>query len=290
VSTNGNNQIYTLIPKVMEDIGAISKNRKNEQQKYSFRGIEDFYQAAHPAMIKHSIFCAPTVVERDVYRFEKTNDQGRVTTWVHVALKVEHRFYAPDGSFVPVTTWGEGLDNSDKASNKAMSGAMKYALIELFCVPTQDVEDSDRTSPENGMRRPPVETVKTPRTFKLESAPLNNEKVGEPQKGIHPPDGADKPFTPELPIEETFEPPVGTPVAEKVDYITAGQASNLHKEFRETVKKYAPDQYLKADEHLYQFLTDKGCLDDKGQPTAGRITAKNWFPIKEAALKYARSL
>lgn len=145
-------QIYELIPKVMKDIGAVAKTRKNEQQKYSFRGIEDFYQAAHPAMITHGIFCAPRVEERDIYRFEKTNEYGKVTTWIHATLRVCHRFYAPDGSSVDVVTVGEGLDNSDKASNKAMSGAMKYALIELFCVPTEDVEDVDRTTPEAGMK------------------------------------------------------------------------------------------------------------------------------------------
>ncbi len=69
-------QIYELIPKVMRDIGGVAKTRKNEQQKYSFRGIEDFYQAAHPAMITHGVFCAPEVLERDIYRFEKTNEQG----------------------------------------------------------------------------------------------------------------------------------------------------------------------------------------------------------------------
>lgn len=144
--------IYQLIPKVMADIGSVGKDRRNEQQRYAFRGIEDMYHAAQPAMVKHGIFCAPEVIEREVYRFEKTNDSGKSTTWLHVALKVTHRFYAEDGSNVSVTTWGEGLDNSDKATNKAMSGAMKYALIELFCVPTADVEDSDRTSPENGTR------------------------------------------------------------------------------------------------------------------------------------------
>ena len=169
-SVNEIGQIYSLIPKVMKAIGSVAKTRKNEQQRYQFRGIEDFYQAAHPAMIEFGVFCAPTVLERDIYRFEKTNDQGRTTTWVHASLKVEHRFYAEDGSFVSVTTWGEGLDNSDKASNKAMSGAMKYALIELFCVPTKDVEDSDRESPEAGTARKPVERIE-------KDIPLDGETI-----------------------------------------------------------------------------------------------------------------
>ncbi len=191
--------IYGLIPKVMKDIGSIGKNRKNEQQRYAFRGIEDFYQAAHPAMIEHGIFCAPEVQERDVYRFEKTNDQGRVTSWLHVALKVKHRFFASDGSFVDVTTCGEGLDNSDKATNKAMSGAMKYALIELFCVPTQDVEDSDRESPETGVARKPVERT--------------TERIPVPGPG-----------------EDSI-----LPDADKL--ITADQCKKLHMRFRESLRE-----------------------------------------------------
>lgn len=152
---NAEGEIFKLIPKIMKAVGAVTKDRRNEQQKYAFRGIEDFYAAAQPAMIEFGVFCVPRVMEREVYRFEKTNEQGRVTTWCHVALKVDHYFYAGDGSRLPepVTTWGEGLDNSDKATNKAMSAAMKYAYIELLCVPTKDVEDADRTSPETGKAR-----------------------------------------------------------------------------------------------------------------------------------------
>ena len=149
--------VYTLIPLVMADIGAVSKDRRNEQQKYAFRGIEDFYKAAHPAFVKHGVFCVPEVVEHTFSEFEKPGYEGKTTIWRHVTIKVRHRFYGPQGDFVDVVTVGEGLDNSDKATNKAMSGAMKYALIELFSVPTEDVEDSDRTTPE----RPAVK----PRTF-----------------------------------------------------------------------------------------------------------------------------
>ncbi len=202
-------QIYTQISKVMADIGSIGKNRRNEQQRYAFRGIEDFYQAAHPAMITHGVFCAPEVMDREVYRFEKTNDQGKVTTWLHVALKVRHRFFASDGSFVDVTTCGEGLDNSDKATNKAMSGAMKYALIELFCVPTEDVEDADRTTPETGVQRKPVERT---------SIPVPVPPAGE---GVVLPDSA--------------------------LLITTDQARKLHMRFRDSLReglKSDADRYL----------------------------------------------
>jgi hypothetical protein len=157
-----NGQIYKLIPKVMQDIGAIGKDRENKQQGYKFRGIEDMYNAAHPALVKHGVFCAPEVLEHESQDRITTNRMGETKSTIRVWLKVKHTFFAPDGSSVSVTTCGEGIDASDKASNKALSGAMKYAMIELFSIPTEDVEDSDRDSPDAGIKptgKPPDVTT-----------------------------------------------------------------------------------------------------------------------------------
>jgi len=140
--------IYSLISKVMADVGSIGKGRTNEMQKYKFRGIEDMYNAVHPALIKHGVFCAPEVLTLDSTDFISKNG----TPSYRVILKVNHKFYAPDGSSISVITIGEGIDTSDKACNKAMSAAMKYAFIELFSIPTEDIADSDKSSPEAGIR------------------------------------------------------------------------------------------------------------------------------------------
>jgi hypothetical protein len=63
-------------------------------------------------------------------------------------MTVRFRFMASDGSYVDVVTIGEGADSGDKASNKAMTAAQKYALTLTFTVPFEDQEDGDRTSPE----------------------------------------------------------------------------------------------------------------------------------------------
>lgn len=150
------NAIFSLIPRVMAEIGAIGKNQTNDHQKYKFRGIEDMYNAAHPALIKHGVFCAPVVL--DSQTFDIVSAQGKAS--YRVLLKVCHKFYGPDGSYVEVTTVGEGIDTSDKATNKAMSAAMKYAFIELFSIPTLDIEDSDRDSPPAGSTTPITPTPK----------------------------------------------------------------------------------------------------------------------------------
>lgn len=132
-------QIYTLITKVMADIGAIGKDRKNEKQGYKFRGIDDVYNAANSALSKHGVFSVPTVLE--ALREERTNANG--TVLFYVSLKVKYTFYAPDGSFVEAVIPCEGFDSGDKATNKALSAGQKYAFLQVFCIPTEEQKDSE---------------------------------------------------------------------------------------------------------------------------------------------------
>ncbi len=251
-------QIFDLIPKVMGDIGAIGKDRKNEQQRYSFRGIEDFYNAAHPAMVKHGVFCAPEVVEHKCDVFEKTNNDGKVTTWRHVTIRVKHRFYAPDGSSVDVTTMGEGLDNSDKATNKAMSGAMKYALIELFSVPTEDVEDADRTTYETGRAN-------------------GNGKVPLIGKPIPLTPGVNN-RAPILP--EGKDAPEGY-------FITTEQQTKIHMRFADVLR---PEVKSQAEQLLHDFLATKGFKDLRGNGSALAIPADKFAKTGKAAVEWGRTL
>lgn len=132
-------KIYQSIVKIMSEVGGIEKTRSGNGISYKFRGIEDVFTNFHPLLIKNSVFCAPKVIKESTEIFQ--NKSGN--TSFRVTLTIEHVFYADDGSNVSVTTCGEGIDTSDKATNKAMSSAFKYAFFELFCVPTAQVDDSD---------------------------------------------------------------------------------------------------------------------------------------------------
>ena len=46
----------------MQDIEAIGKNKKNAQQGYSFRGIDDMYNALQPLFKKHAVFITSNVL------------------------------------------------------------------------------------------------------------------------------------------------------------------------------------------------------------------------------------
>ena len=134
-------KIYPAIMKVMEEIGCIGKTRKNPQQGYNFRGIDDVLNNLQPALLKAGVFVVPRVVE--IHREEKPTKQGGILNYTTV--KCEYDFCSSeDGSKITASTYGEGMDTSDKSTNKSMSAAFKYAIIQTFAIPTEELIDSER--------------------------------------------------------------------------------------------------------------------------------------------------
>lgn len=137
-------KIFSAIPAIMGEIEAIGRERKNQQQGFMYRGIDDVYNALQLLLAKHGVFTAPTVLEDT--RTERQSKSGGIL--FHVVLKIQFRFYATDGSYFDTLVVGEGMDSGDKASNKAESVAHKYALIQVFAIRTEDNADPDAESHE----------------------------------------------------------------------------------------------------------------------------------------------
>ena len=137
-------KIYEAICGVMEDVGAVKKTDKNEFDKYMYRGIDAVMNALQPAMIKHHVFCIPEVV--DMTREDRIGKNG--SPLVYSVATVKYTFYTDDGSSVSALVIGEAMDRGDKSMNKAMSAAFKYAMFQTFCIPTEEMIDSEKDSPE----------------------------------------------------------------------------------------------------------------------------------------------
>jgi hypothetical protein len=66
-----------------------------------------------------------------------------------VTVEAEFDFVcAEDGSKHTVKTFGEAMDSGDKATNKAMSAAYKYAAFQAFAIPTEGDNDADAQTHE----------------------------------------------------------------------------------------------------------------------------------------------
>lgn len=137
-------KIYEAISNVMKDVGVVGKGDSNDFDHYKYRGIDAVMNALNPAMIKNRVFVTPTVLEST--REERAGKNG--TNMVYSVLTVKYTFYTTDGSSVDCVVIGEAMDRSDKSTNKAMSAAFKYACFQTFCIPTEEMIDSESESLE----------------------------------------------------------------------------------------------------------------------------------------------
>lgn len=186
--------IYGKIVEVMRAVGAIGKNKQNTHQKYNFRGIDDMYNALHEPMAAAGIFAAPRVLSKE--REERKGSGGG--NLIYTILEVEHRFYAEDGSNVPVVTIGEAMDSGDKSCNKAQSAAYKYALMELFCIPTEEKLDTEYETHSVAPREstPARAPQAPPRPQQPQNGQSHANGNGRPPQAAQPPKASTPKLTP----------------------------------------------------------------------------------------------
>ena len=150
------NMIYKKMNEVMKEIKSVGKDQTNTMQGFKFRGIDQFVNALYPALTKHGVFMVPSLVNESHELKDVVRSNGKTAVDKHVHISMSYTFYAEDGSNVVVGPIpAEGLDSGDKATNKALSAALKYALIQTFSVPTVDMAEGDLDSPEIGVTNVP---------------------------------------------------------------------------------------------------------------------------------------
>lgn len=144
-------KIYEALAGIMDDVQAVSKSQRNVKQGYQYRGIDDVVNMIHPHFAKWQVFLTSEVLS--IERTERRSASGGVL--LHVMSHVRYTFHAVDGSFVQTTVYAEGMDSGDKATNKALSAALKYALGQSFLIPYQMVDsetDDHEVKPKSSGR------------------------------------------------------------------------------------------------------------------------------------------
>jgi len=136
-------KVYQAINAIQADLAktGISKDRVNSQGSgYKFRGIDDVYNAISPLLAKHGLCILPRMLNREC----TDRISGKGGNLFYVVVEAEFDFVsAEDGSKHTVKTFGEAMDSGDKATNKAMSAAYKYAAFQAFAIPTEGDNDAD---------------------------------------------------------------------------------------------------------------------------------------------------
>lgn len=141
--------IYKKIPAIMMEIQPIAKGKKNNQQGYNYRGVDDVMNELAPILAKHEVFPVTTV--QNFEPMESITSKGGASGY-HVSRLYSIKLYASDGSFIEGIVEGEAADYGDKAAGKAHSYAYRDFLLKTFVVPTEGDHDTDATS--HDLKRP----------------------------------------------------------------------------------------------------------------------------------------
>jgi len=159
-STTPPAKIHSAMLAVMRAVKAVSKDKANQQQGFKYRGIDDVYAALHTVLADAGIYCLTEVLDRN--QTERLTAKGN--PMFYVVCKYRFHFCADDGSSVHAEMYGEAMDSADKATSKTAAIAHKYALLQAFCIPTDDITDPDKETPEPSFdKAAPAQPATAPR-------------------------------------------------------------------------------------------------------------------------------
>ncbi len=138
-------KIYAALAGVMHDLRELPKTEENQMQHYKYRGIDKLMNLAHVSLDKHRIIVLPCVMNEPIIEIGPVSKSG--SQMYRSLVKMQYTFLSTeDGSSVVSGPFiGEGLDTSDKASNKAQTAAYKWCFFQTFCLPTEGaMQDSEK--------------------------------------------------------------------------------------------------------------------------------------------------
>lgn len=174
-------EIYAKMANILKESKAITKSEKNQQQGFKFRGIDNVMNELHELFAKNEVF-----ILQEVKSFSTENrptKSGGLNTFTRATITF--KYITTDGSFVETTNVGEAMDSGDKGMNKAMSIALKYSLLQMFLIPTEEQKDPDATTPEESdFREMAMSDVNNASSVDALQAVWSNYKVLQRDEGF----------------------------------------------------------------------------------------------------------
>lgn len=143
--TEAKTNIYQRLALVMKDVTYIQKERK-QGMNYTIVSHDAVTAKVRPALLKHGIIYHPV-------RCEHLQNGNRA----ECSLTVRFVNVDDPSDFFEVPTFGYGIDPQDKGPGKAMSYAVKYALLKALGLETgddPDMDSIDHTPNDNHAARP----------------------------------------------------------------------------------------------------------------------------------------
>jgi ERF superfamily len=128
------------LAEVRRRIGYIQKRGHNERFNYSYVTAADIAGSVGDLLSELGVVVIPSL---ENITYESTTGRNETTRMARVVMA--YTFSDVDsGEELIAKVAGQGLDTGDKAPYKAMTGALKYALLQSFLLATGDDPEDER--------------------------------------------------------------------------------------------------------------------------------------------------
>jgi ERF superfamily len=128
------------LAEVRRRIGYIQKRGHNERFNYSYVTAADIAGSVGDLLSELGVVVIPSL---ENITYESTTGRNETTRMARVVMA--YTFSDVDsGEELVAKVAGQGLDTGDKAPYKAMTGALKYALLQSFLLATGDDPEDER--------------------------------------------------------------------------------------------------------------------------------------------------
>lgn len=124
--------IYQRLAAVMGEVDYVQKEKKSGM-RYSIVSHDAVTAKVRPVLLKHGIVYHPT--DLDISQNGNRTEVRMIVRFVNVDSMLE---------FIDVPTAGYGIDDQDKGPGKAISYAVKYALLKTLGLESGDEPDEDQ--------------------------------------------------------------------------------------------------------------------------------------------------
>ena len=125
--------LHKKLAEVLTAVGYIEKAGTNQSQGYKYVMAAQVADKVRDEFAKRNLTMLPSNIE--VVESGLTPSQKQVLSTLRVTWTITD---ADSGATISFQSVGSGSDSTDKAVYKAMTGALKYALLLGFLIPTGD--------------------------------------------------------------------------------------------------------------------------------------------------------
>jgi len=149
---------------VMKDVAYVQKDEKKVAGQYRAVTHDAVCAKLRPSMVEHGIVVSVSVVDHAIA--DTWDKSGSRWTCVDATIVMTFMNIDAPQDQLAVQAFGYGIDNGDKGPGKAISYAVKYALLKCFSLETGDDPDNDQgpdhQRPSTGTRTPATPALERP--------------------------------------------------------------------------------------------------------------------------------